>query len=118
MQCPKSLQHTFWMGWRYSQFNEVLIKNYDEKSEAGYILEAEVHYPEKSYELHGDLPFLPENVHKAISFNQGEWLKPYIEMNNKLRREERNEFEKDFFKLMNNAVFGKTRENVKKHRDI
>ena len=118
MQCPKSLQHTFWMGWRYSQFNEVLIKNYDEKSEAGYILEAEVQYPEKSYELHDDLPFLPENVHKAISFNQGEWLKPYIEMNNKLRREERNEFEKDFFKLMNNAVFGKTMENVKKHRDI
>ena len=42
------------------QFNKNFIKNYDEKSEEGYILEVEVQYPEKLYELHGDLPFLPE----------------------------------------------------------
>ena len=155
-----------------SQFNEDFIKNYDENSDIGYFLEVDLEYPKKLFNLHKDLPFLPERkelfgihkdllsildrkkleniekllgdiegkkknvihikalkealnhglilkrVHTVIQFNQKAWLKPYIDMNTGLRKKAKNEFEKDFFKLMNNSVFGKTMENIRKHRDV
>ena len=57
-------------------------------------------------------------VHRGISFYQSSWMEPYIRKNTELRMKAANSFEKDFFKLMNNSVFGKTIENIRKRQNI
>ena len=75
-----------------------------------------IHIRKLKQALNHDL--ILKKFHRVIKFDQNAWLKPYIDMNTKLRQKAKNNFEKDFFKLISDAVFGKTMENVGKHRNI
>ena len=81
--------------------------------------------PKKHYVLHYKnlKQYLQEGlilkkVHRGLKFVQSPWMKPYIRKNTDLRKEAKNAFEKDFFKLMNNSVFGKTIENIRKRQSV
>jgi hypothetical protein len=138
----------------------------------GYIIEADIEYPDALHDLHNDYPLAPESmsipeawlsdyqrtlvnelggkytgcnklvpnlrrkekyvihyrnlklycslgmqvtkIHRACKFRQEAWMVPYIQLNTNLRSKAKSAFEKDFYKLMNNAVFGKTMENLRK----
>ena len=89
--------------------NKLVCNLYDKKSYVVHI---------RSLEKALKHRLILKKVHHSIKFNQKAWLKPQIDMNTELRKQAKNDFEKDFFKLMNNSVFGKIMENVRKHRDI
>ena len=92
------------------RFNERLCGTfYDKKNYVVHIKNLRF-YLEKGLEL--------TKIHRVIKFNHSSWLDDWIQINTNFRTNATNEFEKDYFKLMNNAVFGKTMENVRDRVEI
>ena len=89
---------------------EKLVPNFSDKK--SYVIHIRALAQALKHEL------ILDRIHRAIEFDQSAWMKPYIDFNTQLRTKAKNDFEKDFFKLMNNLVFRKTMENIRKHGNI
>ena len=89
---------------------EKLIPNLNDKVK--YV----VHH--ETLKVYESLGLKVTKIYRGITFEESAWLKPYIDLNTNLRAKASNDFEKDFFKLMNNSVFGKTMENIRKRVDV
>ena len=89
---------------------EKLVSNLRNKDR--YVL----HY--RNLQLYMSLGMCLTKVHRALRFNQSPWMEPYTRMNTGLRKKAASDFLKDLYKLINNSVFGKTLENLRKRVDV
>ena len=89
---------------------EKLVPNLMDKTK--YVL----HY--RNLQLYLSLGMKLKKIHRILEFNEAPWMEPYIRMNTEFRKKSKSAFEKDFYKLMYNSVFGKTMENLRKRVDI
>ena len=69
----------------------------------------------KTLQLYIQLGLKITKIHRVVEFEQSDWLKEWIDYNTEQRKQAKTDYEKDFFKLMNNAVYGNTMEDVKNH---
>lgn len=145
-------------GFKWCDDDILKIKNTEDDSNTGYILEVDLEYPKNLHDLHQDYPLCAESrtppggkhkkllltlfdktnyiihytmlkfvlsqglilkkVHRVLKFNQYKWLAPYIDLNTSQRTIATNDFEKKLYKLMSNAIYGKTMENLRNRSDI
>ncbi|MES9902020.1 MAG: endonuclease domain-containing protein [Sedimenticola sp.] len=119
--CPEHVDVTYDM---LSAYNRELIKNGDIYSAKSKKLIPSLNDKERyivhftTLRLYLKLGLQLKKIHKIITFKQSPWLKKYIDFNTNKRKIAQDDFTKDFFKLMINAVFGKTLENLRSRREV